>query len=289
MTLPRIIRNFAHNSSEMEHRMEKEGTICFIGAGNVATHLGLALLQTRYTLTGIYSQTLAHAEYLSAKLGTHTVCTDRLDQLPQADIYIFMVKDAVLDSVAQQLSDTLPDAVIHSALFIHTAGSMPMDTLSRLFTHAAVMYPLQSFSKDAILDFSEIPLFLETSDSEAQEAAEHLAHALSKQVSQLNSDGRKVLHLAGVFANNFTNHCIALAHDLLKESDIDPQCLHAIIQETIRKALSMDPHEAQTGPARRYDTNVMDKHLQMLQDHPELQDVYSIMSRSIHQHFSTHP
>lgn len=269
--------------------MEKEATVCFIGAGNVATHLGQAVCQTSYKLTGIYSHTLAHAQELASRLGAEMTSTDSLARLPQADIYVFMVKDAVLDSVAQQLHDTLPEAVIHSALFIHTAGSMPIETLSSRFTHSAVMYPLQSFSKDATLPFHEIPLFLETSDPMAQDATERLAHALSGRVSQLDSEGRKVLHLAGVLANNFTNHCIALAHDVLEQKGIDPHCLQAILKETLSKALRMDPHEAQTGPARRNDTNVMDLHLQMLNGNPELQDVYRAMSRSILKHNSPTP
>lgn len=269
--------------------MEKDATICFIGAGNVATHMGRAVQQTDYKLMGIYSHTLAHAEELASRLGTTVTCTDSLSSLPQADIYIFMVKDAVLGSVAQQLHDTLPEAVIHSALYIHTAGSMPLDTLGGRFTHSAVMYPLQSFSKESTLRFNEVPLFLEASDPMAQASTERLAHALSDHVTHLDSNGRKVLHLAGVFANNFTNHCIALAHELLKYSDIDPSCLHAILKETVNKTQRMDPFEAQTGPARRNDTNVMDLHLQMLDGHPELQDVYRTMSRSIHEHNSPTP
>ena len=105
---------------------------------------------------------------------------------------------------------------------------------------------------------------------------------MSTKIYFLDSAQRKRLHLAAVFANNFSNHCFAIAYDLLKQADIDPSCLQPIIQHTVDKLAYMSPAEAQTGPAVRWDTNVLDAHQNALDGNPDLQTLYKLMSKSIH-------
>lgn len=255
--------------------------ICLLGSGNVATHLAQALTQAGYPIAGIYSRTYEHACELANKLYTTPLLTDQVTHLPQADIYIFAVKDHVLPALAASLAQN-PFIPAH-ALVIHTAGSMPLETLSQCFAHAAVLYPMQTFSKTTGISFNQVPLFVEGSTPEALEQVQQLASRLSRSVTPLSSEGRKHLHLAAVFACNFTNHCYTLAYSLLREAGIQPECLLPLIDETARKVHTTEPAAAQTGPAVRWDCNVMDEHLKALATHPQLQDIYRAMSQSIHQ------
>lgn len=254
--------------------------ICLLGSGNVATHLAQAIAQAGYPIAAIYSRTYKHALELAEKLDSPPSVTDRIACLPQADIYLFAVKDHVLPTLAADLAQD-PN-IPTEALFVHTAGSMPLATLNRHFKHAAVLYPMQTFSKATGVDFNRVPLFIEGSTPEASEQIQLLAEHLSANVTPLTSEDRKHLHLAAVFACNFANHCYTLAYRLLRESGIQPECLLPLIDETARKIHTTDPAAAQTGPAVRWDSNVMSEHLQALALHPELQEIYRAMSLSIH-------
>lgn len=252
--------------------------VCIIGAGNVATHMAKALSGTAYNIIAIYSRTLSHAQALAQ--ATHvTLATNDLMQLPVADVYLFALKDDVLHHVAQMLTHN-PQAT--QGLWVHTAGTLPLDVLphNRL---TAVLYPLMTFSKEANINFHSLPLFIEGCNDEAYRQTELLARALSTHVTRMTSAQRKHLHLAAVFANNFTNHCCTLAYHLLSQQGIDPQCLQPIIDETAHKLRHMQPQQAQTGPARRWDVKVMNEQLQSLSNEPELQQIYQLMSNSIHQ------
>lgn len=251
-----------------------------IGSGGVATQLGLALHQAGYDLRGIYSPTLSHARELAATIGIGaSSCCDKLQDLPDANIVILSIKDDALPKVAQSWASLHPQT---NALVLHTAGSVPLDCLSAHFAQAAVLYPLQTFSKTRRVDFHTIPLFVEANTPEALKRVVLLAQKLSSQVTQLDTERRKLLHLSAVFACNFTNHCYALAYRLLAQNGITPTCLRPLINETANKLESLTPDEAQTGPARRHDKTVMDRQLALItRQAPELAEIYQCLSSSI--------
>lgn len=250
-----------------------------IGSGNVATHLAIAISSiSQHSIEAVYSPHVDHAEALAKKVGA-PLFTNELAVLPEADCYIFSVKDAFLEKTISEAKEVVPH--IHKALCIHTAGSMPL-SLFKGFAKGAVLYPMQTFSKEKPLDFSSVPLFIEASTSVAFNTVESFAHQLSQSVMPLDSERRKKLHLAAVFANNFTNHCCALAYKLLSENGIAPTCLLPIIDETMRKLHSMKPLEAQTGPAVRWDENVIQMQKSLLATDPQMQHIYEAMSQSIH-------
>lgn len=150
-----------------------------------------------------------------------------------------------------------------------------------------VLYPLQTFSRARAVDFSSLPLFPEANSPEDMELLCRVAQRLSKEVHPLDSERRKTLHLAAVFACNFTNHMYALAGKLLTEQQIPMHVLHPLIDETAAKIHTLTPSEAQTGPAVRYDENVMNNHLAMLSD-PDMQSIYRLMSQHIHKEATNH-
>lgn len=250
--------------------------IVFVGAGRLATNFSLALSKAGHQITAVYSRTMASADRL-ARLA-HSEATDNIDALPrEADAFIISVKDDVLASVANRLAVGRQDQV-----FLHTSGSVAMAAAGAV-NHHGVVYPLQTFSKDRPVDFSCVPFFIEASDPVAHEAALSIATSLSSRVQVLSSADRRRLHLAAVFACNFSNHCYALAAEVLDRCGLAFDVLLPLIDETTAKVHHMSPRDAQTGPAVRYDENVIRAHEQLLAGEPQLLAVYSELSRSIHQ------
>ena len=249
--------------------------IVLIGAGRLATHLGPALCRAGHEVVQVYSRTAESAEAL-AMLTCSEALTDLNDVTQEAEVYICAVKDAVLPSLLPVLCKGREDA-----LFLHTAGSMPLDVFSGHARHYGVLYPMQTFSKERKLDFSRIPCFVEADSDATLAVVERLASSISSNVRRLSSDDRRYLHLSAVFACNFVNHCYQLAGDLLAEHGIPFETLLPLIDETAAKVHDLHPREAQTGPAVRYDENVIRRQTDMLDGLPK--EIYKLMSDSIHQ------
>ncbi len=247
-----------------------------IGAGRLAWHLVQALSGAGHEVVQVYSRTEESAAALAAKVGARPVC--RMDDVGDADVYVVAVKDAVLADVVRQLCKGRAARV-----FLHTAGSMPMQVFDGQAAHYGVFYPMQTFSKERALDFSRIPIFLEGSDPVALGVARTLAESVSRQVVELSGEGRRRLHLAAVFACNFANHCYELASEVLQEQGLPFSVMQALVDETAAKVSELSPRQAQTGPAVRYDQNVMEAQLSLLADRPLAQQIYRLMSKSIHE------
>ena len=249
--------------------------IVLLGASNLATNLGKALFRAGHEIVQVYSRTEESASALADVLKC-VYTTDLQEVVRSADVFIISVKDSALSSVASALQ-----AGREGQLFVHTAGSMSMNTLS--FERRGVFYPMQTFSKNKEVDFSVIPCFVESQKEDDLRILKTLALTISDTVYELDSENRKYLHLAAVFCCNFANHCFSLGARLLQEhGNIPFSVMLPLIDEMAAKLYSMSPQEAQTGPAVRWDTNVMDKHLQLLADTPDLQKIYELMSKSIH-------
>lgn len=252
--------------------------ICMIGSGNVATHLAYALTKARHTIKMVYSKQLAHAQELASKVNAQA--TDALQELPKADLYIFSVKDNCLESLIHELSQ-VPHA--QNGTWIHTAGSISINVFEDSCLHYGVIYPMQTFSKQRDVHFNDVPLFIEGNSVETSECIIKLAHQLSNSVTLLDSQQRATLHLSAVWACNFANHCFTLAYKLLEDKGISTECLHPLIQETVDKLNIMHPRHGQTGPAVRWDENVMRQQIDALKDYPSMQQIYRLMSQSIHE------
>ena len=247
--------------------------IVFIGAGNVATHMSLAMQRAGYTIAQVYSQTIASASGLADRLQTRWT-TDIQSVINSADYYIFSVKDSALQTVIDQMP-------ANKGCWIHTAGSVPMELFKGYTKRYGVLYPLQTFSKTKEVDFSTIPCFIEANTKENEAVLYEIANCLSNNVQILSSEKRKHLHLAAIFACNFTNHMYTLAGKILEEQSISGEVLLPLIDETAAKIHTLSPAEAQTGPAIRYDRNTIQKHMELLTQ-PEIKEIYQIISKNIH-------
>lgn len=256
--------------------MTFEPSISLIGSGNLAWHLGPALDNCGFVVKEVYSQNPKHAEELTERLYQAEVKASLDFSTSNSQVFIIAVSDGAIKQVAQEI--ILPD----QAVLIHTSGSVPMDELS--FSAASAMgvfYPLQSFSKNRKAEFKGLPIFVESSDDETEELLFEMGRALGGNIQKLNSASRSALHLAAVFASNFSNHMITLANEVALQNQINPEWLKPLIKETIEKSLSIGPMLAQTGPAKRGDLETLDKHLELLKDDEQLTEIYKIISQHI--------
>ncbi len=253
-----------------------EVSVVFIGAGNLATNLARAMHRAGYDIREVYSRTEESARSLAESVDAGwTTALDTV--MTDAEIYIVALKDAVLAELLPQIAAGKGDA-----LLVHTAGSIPMDIWKGHAVRYGVFYPMQTFSKQREVDFKDIPLFVEAARPEDTSWLKEVASTLSGKVYEATSEQRKSLHLAAVFTCNFTNHMYALAAELLARYQLPFDVMLPLIDETARKVHHLDPHEAQTGPAIRYDENVINAHLAMLAHDPEMQHLYEAISQSIY-------
>lgn len=252
--------------------------IVFVGAGNVASCLASALMQKGCRIVQVYSRTQESAQTLARKADC-PYTTDLTQISGEANLYIVSVKDDALDDVTARLACSgNPDA-----LYAHTAGSMPMDVWKGKIRRYGVLYPMQTFSKQRAVDFSAVPFFIEANSEEDACLLKEVAGRVSPKIYEASSEQRRYLHIAAVFACNFTNHMYTLCDRLLAAHGLPFESMLPLIDETARKIHELPPLEAQTGPARRNDRNVIGRHLDILKkEAPELADLYGMISRSIH-------
>ena len=242
--------------------------IVCIGAGNLATRLCVALQQCGHRVVQVFSRTEECAAALAAQLGCEPVC--RLEDVtPEAPLYILSVRDQVLEEVAHGLYASLLRRVAPGrsnvgagALFVHTAGSMPLDVLPML--RRGVFYPMQTFSKQREVPFAGLPVFIESPTDAA--VLRTLAESMGCGVYEMDSASRRYLHLAAVFACNFSNHMYDVCARVLARKGIPFEVMLPLIDETARKVHALTPREAQTGPAVRYDQTVMQRHVVLVED-----------------------
>lgn len=245
-----------------------------VGSGAVASALAPALERGgRIVWEQVYSPTFEHAKWLADEL-RHAGAVDKVELvLPDADIYLVSVKDDAIASVAQQFPR-------NNAVWMHTSGGVAADALAPLSPNYGVFYPLQTFSKGVEVSMDCVPMFVEGSNEDTENVIRTLAQSIARSVVHADSELRKRLHCAAVFACNFTNHLWSVADSILRrQPGLDITYLEPLLKETLRKAMTVAPMLAQTGPARRGDTAVMERHKAMLS--PEDAALYDYLSTRI--------
>jgi predicted short-subunit dehydrogenase-like oxidoreductase (DUF2520 family) len=246
--------------------------VILIGSGNVAMHLGQALLEADVEIVQVYSQHIAHAKTLAKKLKAKAISSISKIKADGA-LIILAIKDDAIAGVVKKLK-------VSDGIVVHTSGSISIDVLKKFHQHG-IIYPLQTFSKNRKVDFRNIPVCIEGSDVSTLLSLSNIAETISDCVYHLDSKQREEVHLAAVFANNFTNHLYALSEEILQKNKLPFDLLRPLILETAEKVQSLSPLEAQTGPALRKDQSVMKKHLALLKKHPQLKKIYSEISAGI--------
>ncbi len=246
-------------------------TVSIIGAGNVGFHIGLALRRNNIRVEQVWSRTLANATRLGELLNCQTV-REPGTLNPKTDLFLLAVKDDAIQEVSQALPDT--DGIV-----AHTSGSTSVDVLPQ--EKRGVFYPLQTFNKDRPIAVNEIPFFVEGNAPQVLQALTDLGQKLSKEVYASSFEQRKFLHMAAIFACNFTNHLYHMADELLADQEVDQRVLYPLIRETVERSRESPPAETQTGPARRGDMEILKEHLHRLEQYPSHQRVYRLLSNEI--------
>jgi len=247
--------------------------IVIIGAGNVASHLAKALHAAQLQIVQVWSYHHKNAVELANQVDAKAI--EKLAELDlQADVCLIAVKDDAISEIANELAG-------FKGLIAHTSGAANLNVFAAGFENYGVFYPLQTFSKSKKINFSNIPICLEANSDVALQLLKSLGHKLSNTVKEVDSEKRKVLHLAAVFACNFTNHLYALAEEILAANAIDFDIIRPLISETASKVQEALPLEVQTGPAVRRDEVTLSKHIELLQKQPQLLEIYKTLSESI--------
>lgn len=250
--------------------------VTFIGSGNLAWHLAPALDNTDYPVREVFSLNSKNAESLVQRLYKANVKATLDFTSSPSRIFMLAVPDEAIAEVVQQL--VLPG----DALLLHTSGSQPLSALRDAgASGTGVFYPLQTFTKSRKVNFSEIPVFIESDDIDTERTVLKMAKAISKNVYRISSEKRRALHVAAVFASNFTNHMLSISHEIMGDNKLEFGWLKPLIVETINKALALGPEAAQTGPAKRGDLEVLDQHLEFLQHDEGLAAIYRVVSQHI--------
>jgi predicted short-subunit dehydrogenase-like oxidoreductase (DUF2520 family) len=259
--------------------MARSQTVSFIGAGNLAWHLAPALDNTDFAVREVYSRDSKNASTLVGKLYEAEVKTSLDFSESNSSIFVIAVTDDSIESIAQEI--ILPE----NATLIHTSGSQPLSALDfSASTNLGVFYPLQTFSKNRKIDFNQIPIFIESENSDTEKVLMAMGRSISKHVQKISSENRKALHVAAVFASNFTNHMLTLSKEIMESNKLDYELLKPLISETLNKSLSIGPDHAQTGPAKRGDLEILDKHVEFLNDNNTSEvvtEIYKLISQNI--------
>lgn len=249
--------------------------IVIIGSGNVAAVLGRKFTAAGHKIVQIVSRNASEASGLAYEWDTESANYLSLIN-PHADVYIIAVSDNALDGLVSQLK--LPGKVV-----AHTAGSVPKEILKNVTSHYGVFYPLQSLRKE-IDRLPDVPVIFEGSDELATNTLHKLAQSISfEQATPAGAEDRLKMHIAAVVVNNFANHLYVLAEKYCQQERINFRQLLPLIEETVQRLKTNSPATSMTGPAFRYDEGTIQKHIEMLHDHPQLQKIYRVFTESIQQ------
>ena len=241
-----------------------------IGSGNIATHLAMALYNAGHTIIQIYSRTLANAQALANLV--HSSYTNEFSAIPtDADLYLICVSDSAISQVINNLNAGIKGIVTH------TSGATDIQVLDK-FQNRGVIYPPQSINKNIETDISLIPFGIEANSEENYTRIYQLINNIAPKSFPCSSQQRLAIHVAAVFANNFSNVLYLIAKEILENEQLDFELLKPIILETALKIQHHSPEESQTGPARRADFNIIEKHLQFLRHNAEENKIYQILT-----------
>ena len=244
-------------------------SIVIIGSGNVAQHLITAFLQSNeIELIQVFSR---QKESVS-----HLISSDKIvseyEEIKDADLYLIAVSDNAIADVSTKLP-------FENRLVVHTSGSMPMEILDSK-NRRGVFYPLQTFTKNKPVNFKEIPICLEAENEKDFKTIETVAKTISSVVQSISSEQRKALHVAAVFVCNFVNHLYKIGNEICEENQLSFELLKPLIIETAQKIIHLSPENAQTGPAKRNDSETINTHLNFLSDENQ-KEIYKLLTKSI--------
>lgn len=253
-------------------------TATFIGSGNVATHLAQILFQKGIVIEQICSRLLSNAEVLATKVNAKAI--NHIDAISEnTDIIFCCTKDELIFKICHKIA--LQKKIPY---IVHTSGTVGLEVFERIKNNiegVGIFYPLQTFSKSHAVDFSEVPIGITTENKILEHKLYTIASLITKKTFIINDDDRKHLHLSAVLVNNFVNHLFAIAQEYCIKNNLDFNLLKPLIYQTISKIDTVPAIHAQTGPAKRNDNEIIQKHLDMLNEDRLTKNIYQALTESI--------
>jgi len=250
--------------------------IGWVGTGNLSWHLAPALDNIGHKVSLVYGRNKKNARSLIDRLYNASFHKNLDFSSTKVNFIIIAVNDSAISEIASEI--IAPE----NCIILHTSGTQPMQVLEKsAVSNFGVLYPLQTFTKNVKVNFKEIPFFIESNSKFTEKILKSLIKNLSSNVYKLNSIQRANLHLAAVFGSNFSNHMLTITKTLMEKYDLNFNLVQVLIYSMFKKAFDIGPEKGQTGPAIRNDHDTMDIHFDMLKDNPEIQELYSLISRSI--------
>ncbi|MFY8008248.1 MAG: Rossmann-like and DUF2520 domain-containing protein [Flavobacterium sp.] len=246
--------------------------VSVIGSGNVAHHLLKAFgASSEVEVVQVFARNKTSVEITNPKIEV----IEDWSLLKNVDLIIIAVTDDAIANVSEQIP-------LNRQLVVHTSGSVALDALNDK-NRRGVFYPLQTFSKAKAIDYRSVPICIEAETSGDFQILETLAKSITDYTYSVNSQQRQALHVAAVFVCNFTNHLYQIGAEICNENKLPFEILKPLIQETAQKIITLSPEDAQTGPAKRKDTQTINKHLAFLTEENQ-KEIYKLLTKSIIDH-----
>jgi len=262
----------SRSKTQTQEKLKAIQSLALFGAGNVAQHLSKALHSKGVSFTQVFSRNLEHAQNLAKELKAEA--TDKAENVRPIDAFLFSLSDDAYSSVLEKVQAS-------ESLLIHTSGNLGLDLFEGHSQRRGVFYPFQTLSDGQKIDMKTVPLFIESNTTADLQSIEKLAKKISQNVHRISDDDRRSYHLAGVFTNNFVNHMYFHAKQICEREGLSFELLEPLMRETLSKVIALGPRQAQTGPARRADEKVLNRHYAQLEDHSDTQKLYQTLSESI--------
>lgn len=254
----------------MKNKIKK---IVLIGAGNLGCNFARALFKSGFHIIQVVSKTKKSAYSLAKEINSDYT-TDLISMKASADLYIITVND-----------NSIPEVIAsnnwNDKLVVHTSGSTDISVFRKKLKNYGVIYPLQTFSRNRQIDFSKVPLFIEANNKTNEQVLMQFTQEISNRVEIANSEQRLAMHIAAVFACNYSNYLLSISEEILLKNKLSFNILKPLICETIDKALQIGPEKSQTGPAFRNDAIILKKHLKYLKYDNNLYKLYKTISELI--------
>jgi predicted short-subunit dehydrogenase-like oxidoreductase (DUF2520 family) len=251
--------------------------ITFIGSGNLSTNLAGAFEKVGHQVIEVFSRNLEKATSLAGKLEACNA-TDSLDfSKSKAEVFIIAVSDRSISEVISKIQ------VPQNSLVLHTSGTTDLNVFDEISNsvQSGIFYPLQTFKKDILMDISEVPILVESKNESSKLDIKTLAISISNSVQFVNSADRKTIHLAAVFASNFTNRMLKASEKILASKEIPLELLKPLVLQSIENCFDSTPDDSLTGPANRGDMEILNQHKKMLDGNPKLKALYKLISDQI--------
>ena len=242
--------------------------IAILGSGNVAYHLAKMFKEKNIPISQIFGRNEKDLQEISEQFEIPFSTTELAD----AELYFIAVNDDAVAAISKNIKN-------QNSLVAHTSGSLPKEILEGNYRKAS-FYPLQTFSKSKMLQYSEIPFFVEAENEADSQILENLALKISEKVMKSDYEKRKYIHLTAVFACNFVNHLFARAKEISDSQQIPFHYFLPLIKETTSKIEKIEPKLAQTGPAIRNDEKILQLHEALITEEEHLK-IYQVMNESL--------